>query len=56
MSNGWVRMECSDGFSERSEQLLANLRNVENSFVNILPSINSSIPVFPEQFNYSGNL
>ena len=53
MINDWTRMECTDGFSKQSEQLLPQLKSVNNTFINGLPLINSSIPVFPEQFNFS---
>ena len=51
-ANDWVRMECTDGFSEKSQQQLTSVKDL---FIHQLPIINSSSLVISGQFNFSCN-
>ena len=54
-ANDWIRIECTDGFNEKSQQLLMRLTSINETFIDLLPTINSSSLVIPGQFIFSCN-
>ncbi len=53
--SGWIRMECTNGLVDGSQDLITQLMALSGSFINILPMINGSSPVISGQFSFSSN-